>query len=352
MLRHHQDPRPAGPGPRPGLRPEVGRRPGLVRAGRRVGAALLAVDLLSAGGLLAARLAAAPGGARVATARSSSASHPAVAPATPSAGPVQGSGTSTDNTWHPVPLSTVAPASPPTAPTGGPNPPGHPSPGSDPSGPAQPGSNLSGPAGSGATRSGTSPAPPVSAEAVPAPSSAPISCATDLPLAQAPDSGYNFLCTQGGRPVTWSINRIVIYQAGLSLLQQVAFGLAVAQWAPAAGFEVSYTSSPAAADVTVTAAALGAGQPGFVEDGYTTVGYRCDPGCAYDTARVELSSSATLVQTDWVSTILHELGHVAGLNHVSRLGEVMYPYLSLDAPVTYAAGDLEGLRILASERGA
>ena len=272
--------------PQEKMRPEPGRLGGPARVARRLGAALVALDLLSAGGLLAVRLASAPGPAQ--------------------------------------PIRVAAPGA-----TGSPS-------GSRPPGPA--GASTSSRAGAGAPTGGSGPGS--------------IACATDLPLAQAPDTGYDFLCTQSGRPVTWSTDRISVYQSGLTAAQRDALAAALGQWAPAAGFDVSYAPTPAAADVTVAGMPLGAGQVGYVEDGYTTVSYRCDPACAYYSARMELSTTVTLTADGWVSTILHELGHVAGLNHVSRLGEVMFPYLTAVPPVAYAAGDLAGLRLLASERGA
>lgn len=266
--------------------PVPGRRGGPVRVLRRLGATLVALDLLGAGALLVVR-------------------------------PV----------WATVHAQTIRAAVPGA--TGSPS-------GSRPVGAA--GASTGSRPGRGASPGN------------PAPGS--ISCATDLPLAQAPDTGYDFLCTQGGRPVTWSTDRIAMYSSGLTAAQRAALAAAVSQWARPAGFTVSDAPTPAAADVTVTGMALGAGQVGYVEDGYTTVSYRCDPACAYYSARMELSTSVTLTADGWVSTILHELGHVAGLNHVSRLGEVMYPYLTAVPPVTYTAGDLAGLRLLASERGA
>jgi predicted Zn-dependent protease len=177
-----------------------------------------------------------------------------------------------------------------------------------------------------------------------------VSCQTDLPLSASPDAPYNFLCRSGDRPLTWPSSHLVIYDTGLSVLQLAALQLAVPQWEQAGGFSATFGSNPATADVVVTAAPLGSGAPGYTEDGYTTVAYRCSPRCAYVHARVVLSSTASLTSTDWLSTLLHELGHVAGLNHVSRRGEVMYPYLTLTSPVLYAAGDRQGFQVLAAER--
>lgn len=178
----------------------------------------------------------------------------------------------------------------------------------------------------------------------------PVTCQTDLPLERSPDTGYDFLCQQGSTPVTWATDRLTVYAAGLSPAQSAAFTVAVLQWEVDARFEVTYTSSRRAADVTVTTAPLSDGEPGYTEDGYTTVSYRCATRCYYDHADVVLSATVTLSQTDWVSTVLHELGHVAGLNHVSRVGEVMYPYLIENSPVLYTTGDRAGLAVLAAER--
>ena len=211
------------------------------------------------------------------------------------------------------------------------------------SGRSSSGSSGSGGAGSGGTGSGTA----GSASQAP-----PVQCQTNLPLAQAPDAPYDFLCQQGGVAVTWSTNHIVIWTSGLTLLQSSSLAVALVQWELDARFTVSFTSVRADANVVITGAPLASGSPGYVEDGYTTVSYRCAPRCAYDSAAVELSTSAQLLQTDWISTILHELGHVAGLNHVSRPGEVMYPYLTALSPALYATGDVAGLSVLAAERGA
>ena len=128
--------------------PVPGRRGGPVRVLRRLGATLVALDLLGAGALLVVR-------------------------------PV----------WATVHAQTIRAAVPGA--TGSPS-------GSRPVGAA--GASTGSRPGRGASPGN------------PAPGS--ISCATDLPLAQAPDTGYDFLCTQGGRPVTWSTDRIAMYSSG------------------------------------------------------------------------------------------------------------------------------------------
>ena len=41
--------------------------------------------------------------------------------------------------------------------------------------------------------------------------------------------------------------------------------------------------------------------------------------------------------------LMHELGHLAGIDHVNDPGQVMYPVARDDGPTTYGAGDLDGL---------
>jgi hypothetical protein len=51
----------------------------------------------------------------------------------------------------------------------------------------------------------------------------------------------------------------------------------------------------------------------------------------------------------WGPVLLHELGHLAGLGHVNSPFEIMYPGPGFARH--YAAGDLEGLRLLGRSRG-
>jgi len=169
---------------------------------------------------------------------------------------------------------------------------------------------------------------------------APVVCQTDLPLSRSPDAPYNFMCTQAGRPLTWPSANINLYVGRLSAVQQLALPAALNQWEAVGHFTVTQVSSPAAANVTMTAAPLS-----NQEAGYAQVHYSCTNGaCFYDQATVELSSTQTLAHTAWVSTICHELGHAAGLNHVSRHPEVMYPYVNETSPDAYTPGDIKGLQ--------
>lgn len=55
-------------------------------------------------------------------------------------------------------------------------------------------------------------------------------------------------------------------------------------------------------------------------------------------------------QSHWGGTILHELGHLVGLDHVEDDGELMYPRPGL-GPATWGPGDLAGLERLGARMG-
>ena len=172
-------------------------------------------------------------------------------------------------------------------------------------------------------------------------------CQSNTSLEQSPNSNYTYLCTVGGRPVAWPDGNIKLYDSGLSPIQQAGLTAALPQWESAGHFTVTQVASPAEANLTVTNEPIS-----NAEAGYASTSYECTASrCWYTHALVQLSSTATLVQTLWVSTVLHELGHVAGLNHVSRKGEVMYPYVDDTSPVVYSQGDMDGLQAEYQARG-
>src|SRR5207302_1561030 len=67
------------------------------------------------------------------------------------------------------------------------------------------------PAASPAARSQISSAPPA------------VACQSDLPASESPNAPYSFLCTEGGRPLTWPRGRVItLYTAGLTPVQSAA----------------------------------------------------------------------------------------------------------------------------------
>jgi hypothetical protein len=173
----------------------------------------------------------------------------------------------------------------------------------------------------------------------------PVTCQFDLALADSPNAPYNFLCRRGDAPVTWSTSQLKVYSAGLTAPQAAALPLALSQWQVDGGFTVTMVNASTSADVTIRQGALV-----NLEYGYTSVHYSCANACAFDHATVQLSSSAGLTDTLWVSTILHELGHVAGLSHVAQKSQVMYPLVTATSPGAYSSGDKAGFKELARIR--
>lgn len=49
--------------------------------------------------------------------------------------------------------------------------------------------------------------------------------------------------------------------------------------------------------------------------------------------------------------LLHELGHVVGLNHVAQSAQVMYPTIRKSSRTAYASGDLTGLKRVGRSQG-
>jgi hypothetical protein len=176
-------------------------------------------------------------------------------------------------------------------------------------------------------------------------SPAPVICNSDLRLAESPDAPYNFFCLQGGVPLTWRNDDIRLYTTGLTPEQTSALQVALPQWEARGRFTVTMAASADNANLTIS--------PGVLEnseDGYAAVHYACEAICAFDHVDVQLSSTRKLTKPLWITTILHELGHAAGLNHVRRSTQIMYPELGLRSPVAYGAGDVAGLQELARRR--
>ena len=74
------------------------------------------------------------------------------------------------------------------------------------------------------------------------------------------------------------------------------------------------------------------------------------------TGQVALSSTAPAnpgfsADGGWAHLLLHEIGHVMGLAHVTDPNQVMYPVAGPGAPTAYGSGDLAGLRRLGASGG-
>ena len=237
----------------------------------------------------------------------------------------------------------AAPVSPPVAPT--PSTVGD-APTTTVAAPPAPGRSTGATAGAGATVATPDPPSPPAAPTTTAPA-VPVTCTSELALEESPDAPYNFLCVREGTPLTWPSDNIRLFSSGLTPEQSSALQAALPQWEAQGRFSVTVVDSSTNADVTV-----GPGALDNAEDGHATVHYTCLETCAFDHVDIELSASRPLTKGLWVTTILHELAHAAGLNHVSRKTQVMYPKVDLTSPVAYADGDLAGLQELARIRGA
>ena len=242
---------------------------------------------------------------------------------------------------------TAAPPSPPVAPT--PSTVGEAPTTTNPAPPPAPGRSTGATAGGGATVAAPDPLPapaePTTTTTTTPP--APVKCTSELALADSPDAPYNFLCVREGTPLTWPSDNIRLFSSGLTPDQSSALQAALPQWEAQGRFSVTVVDSSTDADVTV-----GPGALENAEDGHALVHYVCLATCAFDHVDIELSATRALTKGLWVTTILHELGHAAGLNHVSRKAQVMYCNLDLTSPVAYADGDLAGLQELARIRAA
>jgi hypothetical protein len=205
------------------------------------------------------------------------------------------------------------------------------------------------PAVPGTGRAAANVAPPASFPTTTEPTIPPrptVVCESDLALEESPNAPFNFLCLQDGAPITWPSNHLTLFAAGLSPQQQSGLQIALVEFQQASGFSVTRVNAPSA-DVVMKVAQLTNG-----EGGHATVHYVCTTTCAFDHAEVVLSADRLVTDGLWVTTMLHELGHVAGLNHVARSSQVMYPEITVSTPVAYASGDRDGFDRLAALRAA
>jgi hypothetical protein len=93
--------------------------------------------------------------------------------------------------------------------------------------------------------------------------------------------------------------------------------------------------------------------------GSTSVWSNADPSYdkTYVTGEVVLDTDQTGLSagfgagTTRGNLLLHEMGHLVGLDHVSDVTQIMYPSLSSSAPDGYGAGDRNGLARLGSATG-
>jgi len=184
------------------------------------------------------------------------------------------------------------------------------------------------------------------------------------------EPAYAFLDTSGDQPVTYSSCRLIqvaVYPAGgppdaeelvreavgqlrsatgLDIVVSGAFGGHAPNWDFAAApvtrvdpISVSWQDADAIARMTDDIAGLGgsrvvAGPGGHPERMGGTVALSRDYYAMAD-RRGDHGKE--------LGVLLHELGHVFGLDHVDSPSEVMYPYAG---PIALGRGDLEGLRRL------
>jgi hypothetical protein len=163
-------------------------------------------------------------------------------------------------------------------------------------------------------------------------------------------SPYAWQCKHAdGTPVRWSTNAITVWVNGLTPTQTIALLAAEAQWTPHT--EISFVPAPSAsaAQVVITEVenldALPDLGPNVVEYAVTEVH---QTGGYYDHATMQVANVPFLDADTWLDTLLHELGHVAGLSHVLAPDQIMRRVVGLPQ-TSYGDGDIAGLE---SERPA
>jgi hypothetical protein len=155
---------------------------------------------------------------------------------------------------------------------------------------------------------------------------------------------YAFECTHAdGSPVRWSSNTIKVWADGLTPMQTAALEQAEGEWSPHTGIVLVPAPSASAAQVLLTEVPTLDALPDLgsdvveyaVTDVHQTGGY-------YDRATVQVANAALLDAATWVDTMLHELGHVAGLAHVVDTNQIMRRVVGVPQ-TSYGDGDVAGL---------
>jgi len=164
------------------------------------------------------------------------------------------------------------------------------------------------------------------------------------PQSGAPSSDpYVWECSHSdGTPVRWRAATITVWTDGLSVQQVTALHAAQSEWTQHTGISLVPASSASSAQVLLTEVPtldalpdLGADVVEYaVTDVHQTDGY-------YDHATVRVAN-ASLGGDTWLDTMLHELGHVAGLGHVLDNDQIMRRVVGVPQ-TSYGDGDVAGL---------
>jgi hypothetical protein len=123
----------------------------------------------------------------------------------------------------------------------------------------------------------------------------------------------------------------------------VPWGKATNEGLPTYGINFAWTTPNKVRRLAGSTVAWGGAEAGADPNQYVRGGVALD--ATWDTA----SMSSVDRNAYWRNTLLHETGHVIGLNHVTDPGEVMRPTITKQAD--YGAGDLAGLAILGIDSG-